>query len=144
LGTRVLGHYIVIYWYWRICFKKKNDIWTPIAFKKRYWTPASSLPLFIELFEWLFTLGIVFSCSYIVQVYQLRHCHHLVEIHFFISLFLTGMTYVAVLGYGHSPVGWPLCCINSLAKEWTSYPEHRAFAWRTCKAWSLACFHPCI
>jgi hypothetical protein len=86
LGTRVLGHYIVIYWYWRICFKKKNDIWTPIAFKKRYWTPASSLPLFIELFEWLFTLGIVFSCSYIVQVYQLRHCHHLVEILFFYIL----------------------------------------------------------
>ena len=67
-------------------FRKKNNIWTPIAFKKIYWTPASSLPLFIEPFEWLFTLGIVFSCSYIVQVYQLRHCHHLVEIHFFYIL----------------------------------------------------------
>ena len=129
-------------YFWR---KKRRNIWTPLLPQKDIEHKLQVCHiLFIEQFECLFTLRIVFSCSYTVQEYQLRHWHHLVEIHFFISLFLTGMTYVAVLGYDHSPVGWPLCCINSLSKEWTSYPEHRAVARRTCKAWSLACFHPCI
>ena len=146
-------------WYWTLASSLPFiywTIWVVIHFRnclfrfihspsiptKAFPTPASSLPLFIELFEWLFTLGIVRfirSPSIPTKAFP-PSCWN----PFFISLFLTGMTYVAVMGYDHSPVGWPLCCINSLSKEWTSYPKQRAFVWRTCKAWSLACFHPCI